>query len=406
VFSDLGIRTKIAFAAALTTVCLLSILGALGYRAMVDATRQSQIELLNERIDEVERQLETDGGLTSRIRVDSSIKIVRRGADIPPPIANTLQVVRVNEGDEVRVIVGLADTKRIDDTFATIRLALWISVLVTGLLVGLTSWMVVGRALAPVRRLTKQAEANMASRSMEPVDADAGHGEISQLATTFNDMLSRLRSADDERRQFVSDASHELRTPLMVLGADAEYALEHDADSVELASRVLTQTERLASLVDDLLMLAALDETSAEPIDTAIVADVISNADAKPLLDRPLEAGGGIAIPDVSRALGNIVANARRHAKEHVKVAVEHRADFVRFVVDDDGPGIPPSERDHVFKRFYRPDHDRNREGGGAGLGLAIARTEVLQAGGAIRVAGSPLGGARFVLDVPTQAGG
>jgi len=387
-------------------MCLLSLVGALGYRAMVNATRQSQVDLLNERIDEVEKQLETDGGLTSRTRIDSSIRIVRRGADLPPAIANTLQVVRVHEGEDVRVIVGLVDTKRIDDTFATIRTALWISVLVIGLLVGLTAWLVVGRALSPVRRLTKQAEANMMSLSMEPVEVHGGQGEISQLAATFNAMLSRLRNADDERRQFVSDASHELRTPLMVLGADAEYALEHEADAQELASTVLAQTHRLSSLVDDLLLLASLDETEEVPIETVMVASMVASADATSLVSAPLGAVGGVEGADVSRALSNVVANARRHANDQVTVAVELHADFVRFVVDDDGPGIPPAERHHVFKRFYRPDDDRNRDGGGAGLGLAIAQTEVGQAGGSIRVDGSPLGGARFVLDVPIQAGG
>lgn len=402
--SDVSIRTKIALAAALATVCLLSLVGALGFRQMVDATRQAQIDLLNEQLDAVERQLETDDRTVARSTINSSIRIVRAGGDLPPPVPGTLQVTRSHDSEDIHSIVGLADTTRIDATLSTIRVTLWISVAIIGLLVGLAAWLVVGRALAPVRTLTAQAEENMASRSMEPVSIEDGHGEIAQLATTFNTMLGRLRSADEDRRRFVSDASHELRTPLMVLGADAEYAIKHGGSDGELAPSVLAQSKRLTSLVDDLLLLASLDETERTPLGIATVHEVVRSADVASLwteLDRSV---GGLEVPDVSRSLSNIVANARRHAEDQVDVRVERQHQMVRFVVDDDGSGVPPDERDNIFRRFYRPDHDRNREGGGAGLGLAIARTEALRADGFVWVEDSPLGGARFVLAVPVSS--
>lgn len=403
-FSDLGIRPKIALAAALATMCLLSAVGALGYRAMVNATRQSQIDLLNQRLDEVEQQLIIDDGLTvGRSQIDSSIRIVREGGEVPPPLPDTLRVVRMHESERIEAIIGLVDTKRIDATLSTIRVALWISVVGISFAVGLTAWLVVGRALSPVRRLTDQAEANMMSRSMEPVDADGGHGEISQLASTFNAMLSRLRNADDDRRRFVSDASHELRTPLMVIGADAEYALSHPTDAEELAASVLAQTERLTLLVDDLLLLASLDETHRSPLEPVTVQEVLHHADAASIVGMLPATVKSTIIPNVSRSLANVVANARRHQSNEISMEVEHVGALVVFVVDDDGPGIPAGERDDIFKRFYRPDHDRGRHEGGAGLGLAIAKAEVTNAGGSIRVSDSPAGGARFSITVPTE---
>ena len=399
-----GIRFRIAVTAATVTVTLLSLVGALGYRALVDATRQSQIQLLNERLDEFEAQLVADDGLlVGRRQIDSSLRVVRSGSDLPPQFAETLQVVRTNPDPQIRAIVGVVDTGRIDATLATIRFALWTSVLVIGLLVGATAWMVVDRSLLPVRRLTRQAERNMASRSLEPLVVGDAHDEISQLANTFNAMLGRLRGADVDRRRFVSDASHELRTPLMVLQADAEFARTEtsDPETAEFALNVLGQTGRLTSLVEDLLTLASLDETETAPTDVVTVGQVLKRADATVLVEELSADAAALTIPDVSRAVGNVVSNAVRYKVERVRVTVESRGDGVRFLIDDDGPGVPPAEQDQIFRRFYRPDHDRNRSGGGAGLGLAIARAELLLAGGSVRLEDSSLGGARFVLDVP-----
>jgi signal transduction histidine kinase len=283
-------------------------------------------------------------------------------------------------------------------------------VVVTALVVGATSWVVVDRALSPVRRLTRQAETNMASRSLDPVTADGTNDDIDNLANTFNAMLDRLRNADAERRRFVSDASHELRTPLMVLSADAEYVLDHpDAsakpEAEELATAVLDQSTRLTELVDGLLTLATLDEEQPMTAGPISVATLLTSADANSLLAGPPPATE-VLVPDVSRSLINVLANALRHHQNQIEleVSVDQERQAVSFIVDDDGPGVPEAERENIFQRFYRPDHGRTRSEGGAGLGLAIARAEIAQAGGTVAVSDSPMGGARFVITVPISS--
>ncbi len=110
-------------------------------------------------------------------------------------------------------------------------------------------------------------------------------------------------------------------------------------------------------------------------------------------------------MPDVSRSLANVVANAVRHHQDRMELAVTVDADArtATFVIDDDGPGVPETERENIFRRFYRPDQGRTRAEGGAGLGVAIARAEIVGVGGTVAVTDSPLGGARFVITVPTK---
>ena len=158
--SSLGIRTRIATLAAVATVTLFSLMGTIGYLAMVESTRQSQREDLEARLDEFERRLGQSGiVLASQLQLDASLIVVRTGEDIPPEPDGTLQVVRRSNLDGIRAIVGTVPTRQVERTFATIRRGLWISVALAGLLVGAISWFVVDRALAPVRRLTGQAEA-------------------------------------------------------------------------------------------------------------------------------------------------------------------------------------------------------------------------------------------------------
>lgn len=231
------IRTKVAAMATIATVVLLSIVSAFGYVALVNATRQSQIELLNERLDGVERQLADGDELAARLRLDFSLRVVRQGDPpvLPAPVG-TLQVIRPIERSGVVAIVGLVSTRQIDQTLATVRTGLWVSVAMVGLLIGAAAWLAVDRALSPVRRLTEEARAIEANQSAQLLPVTASGDAITQLATTFNTMLTKLRAADSERRRFVSDASHELRTPLMVLSADAEYAIDHGGDTKETGS--------------------------------------------------------------------------------------------------------------------------------------------------------------------------
>lgn len=404
----LGVRAKVAAAAAIATVLLLSAFGTAGYLVMVDATRRSQVDALNTRLDEFSARPIGDEDLRiARLGVDGSIRVVPAGSELPPQNPNTLRVVRDHPDPDIQAIVGIADTSRIDATFDTIRIALWVSILFTGLVVGSIAWAIVGRALRPVRELTVQAQANISSRSADLLPVDESGDEMAELATTLNTMLVRLRGVDAERRRFVSDASHELRTPLMVLSADAEFAHDRtatDGPASDLAASVLTQTKRLTGLVDDLLTLASIDEDHRPTSDALPVSEVLRKADAVSLVPNLSPAVSGALIPNVSRSVANVLANARRHSIERVTLDVRLADSVVTITIDDDGPGIPIDERDHVFARFYRPDEGRARRDGGAGLGLAIARSEMKQVLGGVTVDDSPLGGARFTLTVPVRA--
>ncbi len=406
-----GIRSRIALASAFCTVALLSVVATIGYLSVVDFTRQSQLDLLNDRLDEVEASIESDGPVrpSASFRVDASVRVIEAGRAIPEVEPGTVRVIRFSDRDDILALVGVVSTQQIDSTLATIRSGLWISILLTGLIVGVITWVVVNQALAPVRRLREQAEAIAADPASELLPVGTADDELSELASTFNAMLAKLRTADDERRRFVSDASHELRSPLMVLTADAEYALRHagqpaGGDAAELAESVQAQTDRLTTLVDDLLTLAALDEGQVHDQPDRPLSDVLAIADhagvTMPVLD---EREQKVLVPDVTRALANLVANALRYHDDEVELSVNVSSDAVTIIVDDDGPGIPEHEWEHVFKRFYRPDAGRSRSDGGAGLGLAIAKADVDRVGGSLTLAVSPLGGARFALIVPQR---
>lgn len=402
--TSLGIRNRIGLLATVVTVWLLSAVAVVGYLIALNAARDSQLNQLNDRLDAVEQQL-SEGGprLVSQLALEARIQVVGTGEEPPQPQAGTVQVTRPSSVEGIDAIVGFASTRQIDEAFGTIRIGMWISILVTSLVVGGVSWLVVDRSLRPVRQLTRQARALGVDPSEELLSVAGSGDELAELANTFNDMITRLRNADIDRRRFVSDASHELRSPLMVLSAEADHALSHanrSASDEQLGESVLKQTERLTELVDDLLTLAAIDEGRPVAEVDATIAEVLSAANAAPSLS---EIDAARRIPDISRAVDNVVANARRHSRRDIQVAVEVDRPAARatLTVDDDGPGVPEADRELVFRRFARLDHSRVRTEGGTGLGLAIARAEVNRAGGTIVIGDSPLGGARFTIRVP-----
>jgi two-component system OmpR family sensor kinase len=235
-------------------------------------------------------------------------------------------------------------------------------------------------------------------------------------------MLERIeeafaaRSASEERlRRFVADASHELRTPLTSILGYAELwrtgGLEDPGDRAEAMRRLDDEARRMGVLVDDLLLLAHLDEgrpLERKPVDLdRIAADAVADARAiSP--DRPitLEAAPTQVEGDESRlrqVAVNLLANAREHTPHGtpVHVSVTEGAGKVRLEVADEGPGIDPKDRKRLFERFYRADPARSRESGGSGLGLAIVAAIVEAHDGEVRVDERPGGGARFVVELP-----
>ncbi len=270
----------------------------------------------------------------------------------------------------------------------------------------------------PLRRMAAVA-AQVDAGDLHPRIHDVGREgeEVRVLADAFNHMLDRLTEAFAGQRAFVADASHELRTPLTVIRGQLEVLAAQREPSGEEVRRVerLVQAEiaRITRLVDDLLLLAKAEQMQflrLEPIDLpAFVAELWDGIAL--LAERRFElgaipAGTLVADPDrLAQALRNLVANAIAHTAAPeglVRLDVERApAGAVRFVVGDDGPGIPADQRERVFDRFHRTDAARDRASGGTGLGLAIVRAIAGAHGGRAAAAESSAGGARLELELP-----
>jgi len=220
-----------------------------------------------------------------------------------------------------------------------------------------------------------------------------------------------LDEAYSRQRQFVSDASHELRTPLTAIRGQLEVlSRQPDPDPAEVrrvAGVALGETARIERLVEDLLTLARIDEEAPlRPAEIALgpyLRQLGAGASLGAVEVGPVPEGTLRADPErLTQVIRNLLANARRHAGANGQVELSAAADGDRVTirVDDDGPGVPPGERERVFDRFQRSEAARDRGSGGSGLGLAIARAIVEQHGGRIWIEDSPLGGARVAFEV------
>ncbi len=317
----------------------------------------------------------------------------------------------VNEGEVYRILVG----RNLDTVEESGRVV--VSFLIAGLpllllLVGAVTWRLVGRALAPVEAIRSEVDSISTKELHRRVPIPASQDEIARLAATMNQMLERLDTGQARQRRFVSDASHELRNPVATIRQHAEVALAHPgtASAEELAEVVLTEDLRLQRLVEDLLMLAKMDEGTSgsrkEPVDLDDI--VFQEVDrARRSTEVPIDTGrvsGGRVDGDarqLSRLVGNLLENALRHAKGLVTVGLATESNGVVLHVEDDGAGISLGDRDKVFERFVRLEEARDRDSGGSGLGLAIVAEVASAHGASVSVTESPQGGARFDVRFP-----
>ncbi|MFJ6196947.1 ATP-binding protein [Micromonospora sp. NPDC092111] len=305
-------------------------------------------------------------------------------------------------GEPLTVLVGrsTADVRHATQAARTVLL------LAFPLLVGLlavVAWRVVGATLRPVEALRSGAAEITGRDAAGRLPVPASQDEIHRLAVTLNDMLDRLESARARQRAFLADAAHELRSPLTNMRTELEVA-QHLGDRTDwpaVAADLLADTERLGRLVDDLLLLARLDEQPAQPAacprDTGpvelggLLAEVAGRWPSPPVgFTPPAVPAWTVGVPDeLRRVLANLVDNAVRHARTRVVLAVGPAADpaYHLVTVADDGPGVPAADRERVFRRFARLDEGRARDAGGAGLGLAIVRELVRRAGGTVELA-------------------
>ena len=296
-------------------------------------------------------------------------------------------------GDRVLVVAGVP-TADLQTSQRALRTLMLVFLPLFLLLLAVIAWWVIGRTLRPVEELRRgAARIGESGDPTERLPVLPAHDEISALATTLNDMLTRLASSSAKQRAFVADAAHELRSPLATMRTQLEVA-ERVGEGGELAADLLPEVERLAALVEDLLVLARSgSEAGARPRTPVELAEVVRAVAARyaaarvPVVVAPPSgaAAGGAVVEldrgDLERALGNLVDNAVRHASSRVTLGWQVTGE-VRAWVADDGNGVPAHERERVFDRFARLDEARDRDSGGSGLGLSITR-ELLRRNGA-----------------------
>ena len=296
------------------------------------------------------------------------------------------------------------------------------------LLMGVAGWWVVRVALEPLDRIGATAGAIAAGDLSQRVTPADERTEVGRLGLSLNAMLHQIERAFDERaasenrlRQFLADASHELRTPLSSIRGYAELfrmgAASDPADSQKAMSRIEHEAERMGVLVEDLLVLARLDEVrdaAREPVDLAELARAAADAARAAARDRQIalhaEDDDTLVLADADQlrqVIGNLTRNARVHTPPGtpVEVGVARDGDHVRLAVRDHGHGLPLQDGEDeqaLFERFWRADPARRRGPAVAGLGLAIVHGIVTAHGGTVQAQNAPGGGALFTVELPS----
>jgi two-component system, OmpR family, sensor kinase len=276
-------------------------------------------------------------------------------------------------------------------------------------------WWVLRRGLRPIAEVTRVAEAIVAGDRSRRVEVGVPGTEAAHLAGALNLMLDQQQATEDQLRRFIADASHELRTPVAAIAGFTDLYRQDAIQAEQLDDvmrRIGQEASRMRCLVEDMLLLARLDE--GRPLDRApvdvgpLVADAVLDASASHP-SRPLRVVGDTSarvIGDEARlrqVLAILVTNALTHTQGEVTIALETAADRTVIVVSDQGLGLGPEAVAHVFDRFWRGDVARER--GGSGLGLPIARGIVEAHGGTITLTSSPSSGTSVRVVIPAAEG-
>jgi two-component system OmpR family sensor kinase len=346
------------------------------------------------------------------------------GLPIPPldslrDFAGQRSVVTVSGGEDFRIMVGalpdgryLMVSQSLRLSAATVYQLVAIEAVVTALALALAAVLAlrVSRfVMRPLDRMTDTAELIADGEMSHRVSVDDSPTEVARLGNSLNQMLGRLehsftqrQAAEDGLRQFVADASHELRTPLTSITGYAQLvrhgALTDPDDLADAMRRVEDEARRMAALVDELLLLARLDQgrpLESSPVDLVALAEAAVGdaraADCARTVRLVADDGSHVVRGDRARlhqVLANLLANVRAHTPAGTAAEVRISRDGEHEVIDvvDEGPGISAEQRDKVFERFYRGDASRSRSAGaladGSGLGLSIVAAIAAAHGG------------------------
>ncbi|MGH3726287.1 MAG: sensor histidine kinase [Mycobacterium sp.] len=443
-----GIATRSALTAGVVVLAGLVIVGSVSvvllYRSMctdVDDAATARAAAVAERLHkEPPKELEsvllaTDQRIVAVQVVDASGEVVRRSESAPKDPLIPLQGNNSGDAragvpsaadDDIRVAAATVDGGKgqytvlvgggiepIESMVSTVATMLGITAPVVAVVAAAVTYLLVRRSLRSVdvirSRVTQISTSDLGERVPVPDRAD----EISALAVTMNEMLSRIEAGHTAQRRFVGDASHELRSPLATVISALEIAQTHPEvfDKSLVQTALLPEAHRMQALVEDLLLLARADEHGLPMRRTEIDLDDLAAAEVARLKrETPLQISATLAAVKVTgdtlgmaRVLRNLADNAARHAATEVSLAVRADDGSAYLQVCDDGPGIPFAERERVFERFVRLDADRSRQGGGSGLGLAIVAEIVAAHEGTVVVGDRVGGGTTVTVQLPLE---
>jgi two-component system osmolarity sensor histidine kinase EnvZ len=253
--------------------------------------------------------------------------------------------------------------------------------------------------IRPIKRLAAAAEALGKGRDV-PNFKPEGATEVRQAATAFLLMRERIQRQITQRTEMLAGVSHDLRTPLTRM----KLALDMIGDGPEI-EELMDDVAEMETMIEGYLAFARGEGTeSAQPTDlTRLLTEAIANARREGAEVEEAVAENlflSLRPNAMRRCFGNLLSNARRHATV-IRVTAQRRDGTVEITIEDNGPGIPAAMRDEVFKPFFRLDSSRNRDTGGVGLGLTIARDAVRRHGGDVTLSDSPLGGLRVAVRLP-----
>ncbi|PXY19508.1 sensor histidine kinase [Prauserella muralis] len=296
------------------------------------------------------------------------------------------------------------------DAAATVRTLVVISAIALVLAAGV-SWLVAGQILAPVNTVRRTA-ARLTEHDLTHRIPVHGRDDIAALARQFNAMLDRLESAFATRRQFLDDAGHELRTPITIIRGHLEVMGDDPAERAEVVRLCTDELDRMARIVDDLLLLAKAEQPDFLRPEWTSVPELTSDIDAKVRALAPREwllelVGEGEAWLDgqrVTQAMVQLAQNAVQHTAEGapIRIGSVFSDGTVSFWVTDSGPGVSTEDIERIFGRFVRGEAGA-RDGAGAGLGLAIVKAIAEAHHGTVRVLSEPGQGATFGLELPAR---
>ncbi len=381
--------------------------------------------------------LDVDGRLIGRIGGDLSQKqIAVFGMSIAEAKAKGVAPFTIDgQGDEpdVRAVVQLLPTglgtvvvanslAEVDRTLQRLGFFFLILGLLALTAVGLVSRWIIAISLKPLEQVEETAEAIAGGDLSARLPAAKPDTEVGRLTTALNTMLGRIEESFEARvnsesklRRFVADASHELRTPLTAIRGFAELhrqgAVVGEENTKELVGRIEKESIRMSTLVEDLLLLARLDqsrEMAQEPVDlNALLTEAVASAKAagpNHLIELSMPSAEVFILGDAQRVhqvVANLLANARTHTPDNsqIKVVLEQGIAETVISVSDNGPGLSEDDQERIFERFFRADPSRARTSGeGSGLGLSIVDAVMQAHGGYVSVQSKLGAGATFKL--------